>query len=308
MLVPRNSASLPTRHLAALPTFHLYGDPPDDHAFDFVHIEQIVVRSSIHDWSIGAHRHCNLSQILLIERGGGEIMFDAAKFVFAESTAIVVPAMAAHAFRFEPNITNGWVVTFTEDANVAFAEHSREPLFRSSALGAQPVVPICEEAEFKHLAALCAELFEEHSSARGAQRLVMRSLLTLIAVNVARLAAIQQAPAEVTWSSANITLRQLRALVDENFRKERSLEFYGDKLSMTRDRLNDHVKRAAGMTASHFIRQRVLVEATRQLIFTARTMSEIAEDLAFSDRSHFARFFRQYTGTPPREFRRTRDH
>ncbi len=61
----------------ALPLFHLYGDPPGDQAFDFIHIETIASRSSIHDWTIRAHRHRNHFQILLIERGGGEMTFDA---------------------------------------------------------------------------------------------------------------------------------------------------------------------------------------------------------------------------------------
>ena len=38
---------------------------------------------------------------------------------------------------------------------------------------------------------------------------------------------------------------------------------------MTADRLNDHVKRATGVTAGHLIRQRVLTEAKRQLVFTS---------------------------------------
>ena len=62
---------------STLPLFHLYGDPPDDQAFDFIHVETIASRSSIHDWTIRAHRHRNLFQILLIERGGGEMTFDA---------------------------------------------------------------------------------------------------------------------------------------------------------------------------------------------------------------------------------------
>ncbi len=64
---------------ATLPLFHLYGDPPDDQAFDFIHIERIASRSVIHDWTIRAHRHRNLFQILLVERGSGEMTFDVAK-------------------------------------------------------------------------------------------------------------------------------------------------------------------------------------------------------------------------------------
>ena len=86
--------------------------------------------------------------------------------------------------------------------------------------------------------------------------------------------------------------------MEEHFRKERLLSFYADKLAMTPDRLNDHVKRATGVTAGHLIRQRVLTEAKRQLVFTGAPIHEIAYDLAFSDPSHFTRFFRKQTGQP----------
>src|SRR5215813_1773399 len=109
---------------AALPLFHLYGDPPDDQAFDFIHIETIASRSSIHDWTIRAHRHRNLFQILLIERGGGEMTFEAATIAFDAPCAILVPATIAHGFRFRPALTDGWVMTFTEDVAAAKRSHA----------------------------------------------------------------------------------------------------------------------------------------------------------------------------------------
>jgi len=80
---------------STLPLFHLYGDPPDDQAFDFIHVETIASRSSIHDWTIRAHRHRNLFQILLIERGGGEMTAEAATLRFAAPAAILMPATVA---------------------------------------------------------------------------------------------------------------------------------------------------------------------------------------------------------------------
>jgi len=82
---------------ASLPLFHLYGDPPDDQAFDFIHIETIASRSSVHDWTIRAHRHRNLFQILLIEQGGGEMTYEASIAPFAAPTVIVVSPTVAHA-------------------------------------------------------------------------------------------------------------------------------------------------------------------------------------------------------------------
>jgi len=196
------------------------------------------------------------------------------------------------------------VLSFTEDAAGALTD--RDALARLRALAAQPVIPIGDEAERARLSALCAELFEEHSLAREGFRLAMRGLLVLIAVGVARLAASRARTGSVTLRPADATVAQLRALVDENFRTERQLDFYAQKLSMTVDRLNDHVKRATGVTAGHLIRQRVLTEAKRQLVFTAQPIHDIADELAFADPSHFARFFRKQTGTTPHEFRAQR--
>ena len=131
----------------------------------------------------------------------------------------------------------------------------------------------------------------------------MRGLLALIAVEVARLAASRARSGSVTLQPEDGTVDALRKLVEENFRNERQLAFYAGKLAMTVDRLNDHVKRATGVTAGHLIRQRVLTEAKRQLVFTTQPIHEIAYDLAFADPSHFARFFRKQTGTTPHEFR-----
>jgi AraC family transcriptional regulator, transcriptional activator of pobA len=287
----------------ALPLFHLYGDPPDDQAFDFIHVETIPSRSSLHDWTIRAHRHRNLFQILLIERGGGEMTFEAARLPFAAPAAILVPAAIAHGFRFEPMLTQGWVLTFTEDAAVALADRAGEALSRLRALAAHPIIPIADEAERARLSALCVELFEETSLAREGYRMAARGLLALIAVGVARLAASRARTGSVTLQPADATVAQLRALVDEFFRVEHQLGFYAEKLGMTVDRLNDHVKRATGVTAGHLIRQRLVTEAKRQLVFTGQPIQDIAEELAFSDPSHFARFFRKHTGTTPHEFR-----
>jgi AraC family transcriptional regulator, transcriptional activator of pobA len=289
----------------ALPLFHLYGDPPDADAFDFIHIETISSRSSIHDWTIRAHRHGNLFQILVIARGGGEMTYEASILSFEAPCALLTPATVAHGYRFRPDVTEGWVVSFTEDVTHALGDHSGEALARLRALAEQPVVSL-GEAELRRLDTLCTELHDERFLAREGFRYAMRGYLALIAIEVVRLAASRARSGAVTLTPADPAVEALRALVEEQFRKERLLGFYADKLAMTPDRLNDHVKRATGVTAGHLIRQRVLTEAKRQLVFTSAPIHEIAYDLAFSDPSHFTRFFRKQTGTTPQEFRARR--
>jgi AraC family transcriptional regulator, transcriptional activator of pobA len=291
---------------SALPLFHLYGDPPDDSAFDFIHVETIASRSSLHEWTIRAHRHRNLFQILLIEKGGGEMSFETATVPFSAPAAILVPATTAHGFRFRAQVTDGWVVSFTEDVANALGDQSGEALARLKGVAVDPIVPLASAMEAKRLSALCRDLDEEASLAREGYRLAMRGLLALIAIEVVRLSVSRARSGAVTLQPADARVDDLRRLIDEHFRKERLISFYAAKLAMTADRLNDHVKRATGVTAGHLIRQRVLTEAKRQLVFTNQAIHEIAYELAFSDPSHFTRFFRKQTGTTPQAFREGR--
>jgi AraC family transcriptional activator of pobA len=297
---------LPAMNTSALPLFHLYGDPPDDSAFDFIHIETIASRSSINAWTIRAHRHRNLFQLLLIEKGGGTMNFEASTVPFTAPALFLLPANTAHGFRFTPQITDGYVVSFTEDVADALGDGSGEALARLKAVAADPMVPLADAAEGRRLTSLCADLHEESSLAREGHRIAMRGLLALIAIEAVRLAVSRARSGAVTLTRADARVEELRRLVDEHFRTERLISFYADKLAMTPDRLNDHVKRATGVTAGHLIRQRVLTEAKRQLVFTSFTIHEIAYDLAFSDPSHFTRFFRKQTGMTPQVFREGR--
>ena len=187
---------------AALPLFHLYGDPPGDQLFDFIHVETIAARSVPHDWTIRAHRHRDLFQVLLIAEGGGEMAYETATLSFAAPAVLLVPPRIAHGFRFTPEATSGWVVSFSEDVAGALGDRSGEALERLTALAAEPVLPLGEAGEIARVSALCRELQEEGFLAREGHRLAMRALLALIAIEVVRLAASRARTGTVTLSPA----------------------------------------------------------------------------------------------------------
>ncbi len=287
--------------IAALPLFDPYGGSPDDRVFDFIHVEAIGSRAVRSDWTIRAHRHSSLFQILLILRGGGEMTFDVATIAFEAPCAILVPSAVAHGFRFLHSVTEGWVLSFSEDVALALGDHRGEALAQVRALAEQPIVPLGDASE--RLSALAAQLHEERFLARPGFRIAMRGLTALVAVEVARLAAGRLRPAASPGEPDDQIVSALRTLIEENFPKDHQLAFYAGKLGMTVERLNDRIKRATGVTAGHLIRQRVLTEAKYELVFTGLAIHEIAGNLGFSDPSHFARFFRKQTGSAPHEFR-----
>jgi AraC family transcriptional activator of pobA len=184
----------------------------------------------------------------------------------------------AHGFRFHANVTNGYVMSFSEDVASMLGQRSGEAIATLKTLAAEPIIPLNTTRDGR-LAKLCEDLHQEMFLARDGYRLAMRALLALIAIEVGRQSASRARTGAVTLAPADTTVDTLQRLVEDNFRKERQIGFYASALAMTADRLNDHVKRAAGVTAGHLIRQRVLTEAKRELVFTGRPIHEIAYEL-----------------------------
>ena len=127
----------------------------------------------------------------------------------------------------------------------------------------------------------------------------MRGLLALIAIEVARLAASRARTGVVTLAPADATVEALRRLVEEHFRKERLISFYAEKLAITPDRLNDHVKRVERRhRRSPDPPARADRSETRAGLHRPADPRSLLR-LGFADPSHLARFFRKQTGMTP---------
>ncbi|MDE7408641.1 MAG: helix-turn-helix domain-containing protein [Muribaculaceae bacterium] len=90
----------------------------------------------------------------------------------------------------------------------------------------------------------------------------------------------------------------------QNFRCERSVAFYADKLCVTPKHLSAVAKDITGHTASELIDHYVIMEAKIMLAETALTIQEISNKLNFANQSFFGKYFKHLTGYSPSEFRK----
>lgn len=285
-----------------IPHFHLYGDNSRSDDFDFVHVEPLWRRSSRFDWVIKPHAHRHLHQLTAVTTGNGEALIDGEAVAFAAPAIVLTPAGVVHGFRFTPPC-DGHVLNFTEDVLAGVPDAYGTPADRLARLWARPVLQFAPGPDFDRLIALLDALTEEEALARPDTRTAQRALLVLLAVALSRASPPGERFAAVTLRRADATVAELRDLIEADFRTSRRLADYAARLGMTADRLNEHCKRATGVTAAHLLRQRVLTEAKRQLLFTDLSASEIAYELGFADPTHLSRFFRRYTGLTPSAFR-----
>ena len=111
--------------MRAIPTYDLYGEKNRRFPGFWLHCETIPSRSSLHHWEIGLHRHEQFFQILYIEAGSGDAIFDDVAQAIVAPAVITVPPLSRHGFRFSKDI-DGYVFTvLTSHLKTMPADHSR---------------------------------------------------------------------------------------------------------------------------------------------------------------------------------------
>ncbi|MBC7940686.1 MAG: helix-turn-helix transcriptional regulator, partial [Chitinophagaceae bacterium] len=98
-------------------------------------------------------------------------------------------------------------------------------------------------------------------------------------------------------------VQKLRGLVDADFRAQPSVSSLAKHLQITPTQLNRACQQVLGHAASGVLQRRLLLEAQRELAYTAMSVTAIAQDLGFCEAGYFARFYRRATGRTPSQWR-----
>ena len=105
----------------------------------------------------------------------------------------------------------------------------------------------------------------------------------------------------------NHAILRFESLIDEHYEDIKSVKEYAEMLYMTPQNLNRITKKVTGKNASDLINEKVLIEIKRYLLFTDKSIEEIAYQLNFFDNSYFTKYFKKATGTTPKAFRNSHD-
>lgn len=127
------------------------------------------------------------------------------------------------------------------------------------------------------------------------------SLIDLVYIQMARLYTEQQGKQESKVSYL-LKLQAFEQLVNKEFKREKSPNYYANELNMSIKHLNRIVKETLNITASKFIADRIILEAKKLLIHADYRVVEVADALGYEDTSYFIRFFKKHAGVTPNKF------
>lgn len=99
-------------------------------------------------------------------------------------------------------------------------------------------------------------------------------------------------------------IREYNFLVEEHFRTKHTVSEYADLLFKSPKTLSNLFAKLGEKTPLEYIKERILLEARRLLMYTEKPIKEIAYELGYEDIQSFSRFFKKHEQISPSDFRK----
>lgn len=142
--------------------------------------------------------------------------------------------------------------------------------------------------------------FETHDTIQGE---MLRMLLKRLIIMLTRLGKEQHLKDDLAEPEYD-SVREFNLLVEKNYRRLHKVSDYAALMFKSPKTLSNLFRKAGQASPLHIIRDRIALEGKRLLIYTDKTVAEIADDLGFDEPAHFSRFFKSVTQVAPTELRR----
>lgn len=101
----------------------------------------------------------------------------------------------------------------------------------------------------------------------------------------------------------NHVLQNFMVSLYQNHRMEREVTYYAQEQYLTPRYFSAIIKEKSGISALQWIIRMVIADAKQMLRSSDLSIKEIASELNFSTQSFFGKYFKQYVGISPTEYR-----
>ncbi|MCL3780664.1 AraC family transcriptional regulator [Prolixibacteraceae bacterium JC049] len=241
-------------------------------------------------------------QVVFVKNGSGAVVLDGQKIDLRANRVLFISQHQKYQWQVDTNNFEATFLVFQEDfLNDFFADQyftyrllyfyqNELPLF----------LDLTSYAIIQHAEQL-SEIKQELTKPLSDSVHLIRSILYYLLAKLNRSYSKHHEFADS--GSTESTAFQFRKLAEKHIRTCQRVEDYTDLMKVSRITLNKLVKRQFNQTVSDFLKSRLLHEIKMELIYTNKTIDQLAIDFNFSEPNHLSRFFKTQTRSTPTEFR-----
>lgn len=253
------------------------------------------------------HKH-NFYAVFLFTKGFGQHEIDFQKYEVKPGTVFFLYPGQTHSWELSDDV-EGYLFFHTSDFyNMAYVSNSIRdyPFFESNYT--EKCIYL-NNTQQKVIEVIFANLYQETLDQQWKKKQLILSYLSQLYIQLNRYIE--------THSEVNFThlrhyqhlFSRFEKLVETHFRMIKSASEYAGLLNITQKHLSRIVKSITGKTTTDIISRRVILEAKRLLIYTDKSLSEIALGLGYEDSAYFSRIFKKYESVTASDFRKQyKDH
>jgi AraC family transcriptional regulator, transcriptional activator of pobA len=240
------------------------------------------------------HKHNNYFEIIYLSGGSGFHYIDARQFEVKPPVMYFVRREQVHYWELDSE-PEGYVIiikkAFVEDS------HDRELKTLFSKITAQSCLYPHDNATIHSLfeLLLVAKVKEGNYAAHMLEGL-LKALLAVV---------LETCTPDNNKTGLNSNLYQsFISLLGSEQPIKNKVHYYAELLNTSPQNLNAACRKAIDQPAEEVLAEFMISEAKRLLIYTDKTVAEIAFALDFHDPSHFVKYFKRKSGQTPLNFRR----
>lgn len=243
----------------------------------------------------------NNYSVYWIQEGSGTYNIDFEQYTFTDNVLFFLSPGQVFTVDSE-QIKTAYKLTFkrdfyciqTHDAEVACNGILFNNIYQT------PFVKPCKK-DTKKLNYILENLIEEFQQNETAQYDMLQAYLKQFIINSVRIKKENHVIKEDTETRL---FKDFSLLVEQNFKTMHTVTDYANRLGLSPKSITKHFQKLGAKTPSEFIKNRILLEAKRLLIYTDKTVKEIAFELGFNDPAYFTRFFTKAILKSPLQFKK----
>lgn len=170
---------------------------------------------------------------------------------------------------------------------------------------APPIVQL-DEAEQRKFSILLEVFLDEFGTHDQIQGEMLRMLLKRFIIKTTRLAKTQLLAQDLNNEQIDL-IRRFNVLVDLHFKEKHQVQEYAAMLYKSPKTLSNVFARQYKKTPLQVIRARLVLETKRLLLYSDKTVREIAAHIGFDTDSALHRIFKKETGLTPKQFKQQQE-
>lgn len=240
--------------------------------------------------------------IYWIQKGKGTYHIDFERFDFENDTLFFLSPGQVFSVDSE-KVQTAFKISFAQDF-YCIQTHDKEVSCNGVLFNNVYETPLIHptKEESSKLQLILDQLIEEFRNEETAQHDMLQAYLKQFIVQSVRL---KKGRTKLKDDTSSTLFKDFSVLVDQNFKSLHSVTNYAERLGVSPKTLTKNFQKIGAVSPSEFIKNRLVLEAKRKLLYSNDSVKSIAYDLGFNDAAYFSRFFTKAVNLSPNSFKKT---